>query len=193
MVGKRDRTIFCKLLLNGRFKGIVMSDGWIVYREYANRLRCWAHLIRKARGLSDSYHTKTADIGLQMLALLNTFQNTIYAARNQPEQPIGTLAKQLENEIEQLHALCIANRDSEHDKLRAFARELLKDWNIILRPVHDPSLPLTNNDAERILRHWVIDRRLSHGTRSAEGTLSFTLLASVIVTCRIRGAPVGII
>ena len=36
MVGKRDRTIFCKLLLNGRFKGIVMSDGWVVYREYIN-------------------------------------------------------------------------------------------------------------------------------------------------------------
>jgi len=189
MVGKRDRTIFCKVLLNGKFKGIVMSDGWVVYREYANRLRCWAHLIRKARGLSESCHTKIADIGLQMLALLTTFQNAIYAARSQPEQPIGTLAKQLENEIERLNALCIANQDSEHNKLRTFARELLNDWTIILRPVHDPSLPLTNNDAEQILRHWVIDRRLSHGTRTAEGTRSFTLLASVIETCRIRGAP----
>ena len=53
-----------------------------------------------------------------------------------------------------------------------------------------PSLPLSNNEAEQILRHWVIDRRLSNGTRSAEGTRSFTLLASVIETCRIRGAPV---
>ena len=189
MVGKRDRTIFCKLLLNGRFKGIVMSDGWVVYREYANRLRCWAHLIRKARGLSESYHTKAADVGLQMLALFTTFQNAIYTARNQPEQPIGTLTKQHENDIEALKALCIASRDSTHAKLRAFARELLGDWDIILRPIHDPSLPLTNNEAERILRHWVIDRRLSNGTRTAEGTRSFTVLASVIETCRIRGAP----
>ena len=92
--------------------------------------------------------------------------------------------------IEQLKALCTAHQDSTHEKLRAFARELLKDWDIILRPLHDPSLPLTNNDAEKILRHWVIDRRLSHGTRTQEGTRSFTLLASVIETCRIRGAPV---
>jgi transposase len=190
MVGKRDRTIFCKLLLNGRFKGIVMSDGWVVYREYANRLRCWAHLIRKARGLSESYHTKAADVGLQMLVLFTTFQNAIYTARNQPEQPIGTLTKQHENDIEALKALCIACRDSTHDKLRAFARELLGDWDIILRQIHDPSLPLTNNEAERILRHWVIDRRLSNGTRTAEGTRAFTVLASVIETCRIRGAPV---
>jgi len=189
MVGKRDRTIFCNLLLNGRFKGIVMSDGWVVYREYANRLRCWAHLIRKARGLSESYHTKAADVGLQMLALFTTFQNAIYTARNQPEQPIGMLAKQHENDIEAMKTLCIACQDSAHDKLRAFARELLRDWDIILRQIHEPSLPLTNNEAERILRHWVIDRRLSNGTRTAEGTRAFTILASVIETCRIRGAP----
>ena len=173
-----------------RWLWVVMSDGWVVYREYANRLRCWAHLIRKARGLSESYHTRAADVGLQMLALFTAFQNAIYTARNQPEQPIGTLAKQHENDIGALKALCIANRDSTHDKLRAFSRELLGDWDIILRQIHDPSLPLSNNEAERILRHWVIDRRLSNGTRTAEGTRSFTVLASVIETCRIRGAPV---
>jgi hypothetical protein len=190
MVGKRDRTIFCNLLLNGKFKGIVMSDGWIVYREYANRLRCWAHLIRKARGLSESYNYIAAKVGLEILALFTTFQNAIYAARNQPELSLGTLTKQYENEIERLKALCEAHKDSRHEKLAAFARELLNDWDIILRQIYDPSLPLTNNEAERILRHWVIDRRLSNGTRTAEGTRSFTVLASVIETCRIRGAPV---
>jgi transposase len=178
------------LLLNSKLKGIVMSDGWVVYREYANRLRCWAHLLRKARGLSESYHTKASDVRLQILALFTTFQNAIYTAREQPAQPLGTLVKQHENDIEALKALCITCRDSTHDKLRAFARELLGDWDIILRQIHDPSLPLTNNEAERILRHWVIDRRLSNGTRTTEGTRSFTVLASVIGTCRIRGAPV---
>jgi hypothetical protein len=61
-------------------------------------------------------------------------------------------------------------------------------WTLV-RQIYDPSLPLTNNEAERMLRHWVIDRRLSYGTRTVEGTRSFTLLASVIETCRIRGAP----
>jgi hypothetical protein len=190
MVGKRDRTIFSKLLLSGRFKGIVMSDGWVVYREYTNRLRCWAHLIRKARGLSESYNAEVAAIGLQILAFFNTFQSAIYRARDASEQvPLGTLTTQYANEMEQLTALCLAHQNSAHDKLRAFAREVLNDWDIIIRPIHDPSLPLTNNDAERILRHWVIDRRLSNGTRTAEGTRSFTLLASIIETCRIRGAP----
>jgi hypothetical protein len=50
-----------------------------------------------------------------------------------------------------------------------------------------PELPLTNNAAERALRHWVIARRLSYGTRNARGSRTFTALASVIETCRQRG------
>ncbi|ABK45359.1 hypothetical protein Mmc1_2866 [Magnetococcus marinus MC-1] len=47
-------------------------------------------------------------------------------------------------------------------------------------------MPLTNNDAERALRHWVIARLISHGTRTAEGSQVLGVLASVIETCRLR-------
>ncbi|MFZ1640659.1 MAG: IS66 family transposase, partial [Candidatus Contendobacter sp.] len=42
------------------------------------------------------------------------------------------------------------------------------------------------NAAERALRHWVIARKISHGTRTATGSRVFALLASVIDTCRQR-------
>ena len=87
IVGKRDRTIFCKLLLNGKFKGVVMSDGWVVYREYANRLRCWAHLIRKARGLSESCSADVGYVGLEMLALLMTFTTAIVTVQTPTQKP----------------------------------------------------------------------------------------------------------
>jgi hypothetical protein len=48
-------------------------------------------------------------------------------------------------------------------------------------------LPLTNNEAEQALRHWVIARRISYGTRTEQGSRAFALLASVIDTCRKRG------
>jgi hypothetical protein len=48
--------------------------------------------------------------------------------------------------------------------------------------------PLTNNEAGRALRHWVIARRIGMGTRTPQGTRAFALLASVIETCRKRGA-----
>ncbi len=64
--------------------------------------------------------------------------------------------------------------------------EVLNDWDAIFQVLHHPDLPLTNNDAERALRHWVIARKISHGTRTATGSRVFALLASVIDTCRQR-------
>jgi hypothetical protein len=60
------------------------------------------------------------------------------------------------------------------------------DGRVVQRHVY-PELPLTNNEAERALRHWVIARRIGMGTRTPQGTRVFALLASVIETCRKRG------
>ena len=56
-------------------------------------------------------------------------------------------------------------------------------WNVLTYP----ELPITNNVAERALRHWVIARKISYGTRTQQGSRAYTLLASVIDTCRQRG------
>jgi len=53
--------------------------------------------------------------------------------------------------------------------------------------VADPNLPPTNNDAERALRHAVIARRISFGTRTDEGSRFYAAALSVIDTCRKRG------
>ncbi|MBK8538326.1 MAG: transposase [Candidatus Competibacteraceae bacterium] len=49
------------------------------------------------------------------------------------------------------------------------AVELLNDWAAIFTVLSHPELPLTNNDAERALRHWVILRKLTWGTRTPVG------------------------
>ena len=72
--------------------------------------------------------------------------------------------------------------------MRALAREFCYDEDAIFAILDFPELPLTNNVAEQALRHWVIMRRLTYGTRTAQGSRTLTLLASVIDTCRQRGA-----
>lgn len=84
--------------------------------------------------------------------------------------------------------LCEQHRDASQKALREVARELLHDWEVIVRPLTDPRLALTNNAAERQLRHYVIARRISYGTRTPVGSHSVALLASVIDTCRLRCA-----
>ena len=45
---------------------------------------------------------------------------------------------------------------------------------------------MTNNLAERALRHAVIARRIGHDTRTAEGSRAYAALLSVIETDRVR-------
>jgi transposase len=170
-------------VLNG-FTGWLMSDGWIAYRGYPRRLRCWAHLIRKARGLAESYHRDARAFGRQVLDTLTALMAAVYAAREGPPTDLPTKHAPL---LADLRAACERHQGHDHAKTHALAVELLNDWDAIFQVLHHPELPLTNNEAERALRHWVILRKLSLGTRTEVGSRVVALLASVIDTCRQRG------
>jgi len=164
--------------------GWLMSDGYQAYRKYTRRLRCWAHLIRKARGLSESLNQEAQVFGEKVLACLTLLIEQIYQARAGPNTNLKT---EFADQLEDLKAWCEQHRDCPHQKTRQLARELLNDWDAIWTVLEHPELPITNNIAEQALRHWVIARKISYGTRTRQGSRSFTLLASVIDTCRQRG------
>lgn len=167
------------------FTGWLMSDGWASYRHYPDRLRCWAHLIRKARGLAQSCDREARAFGQRVLETLNALMTAVYAAREGP--PSVDLPTQYAPQLAALRTACEAYQGSTHQKTHALAVELLNDWEAIFQVLSHPELPLTNNDAERALRHWVILRQLSSGTRTPVGSRVVALLASVIDTCRQRG------
>lgn len=50
-IGSRTKEIFVNLFdALTDFDGHLMTDGYSLYRSYLKRLRCWAHLLRKAKG-----------------------------------------------------------------------------------------------------------------------------------------------
>ena len=51
----------------------------------------------------------------------------------------------------------------------------------------EPEVPADNNSAERSLRHLVISRKVSGGTRSEQGTERKMTLASIFGTWRAQG------
>ena len=181
-IGYRSQEILANVFGEG-FVGWLMSAGYQVYRRFQHRLRCWAHLQRKAKGLKDSLNAEARAFGQTTEALFNDLMKAIYQAR---EGPRRDLTAQFQDRLEGFARLCEQHRDSAHEKTRALAREFLNDWEAIWIVLAHPHLPLTNNEAERALRHWVIARRLSQGTRTEQGSRVFALLASVIDTCRKR-------
>ena len=167
------------------YAGVLMSDGWQSYRVYKKRLRCWAHLKRKAVGLTESFDAEARAFGHAALDLWRLLRDAVRQARIEPKPP--PLRAMFDEPLRLFRAQCEAAQDSSHEKTRALAREFLLDWAAIFAVLDDPSLPLTNNAAERALRHWVILRQLTHGSRTERGSRGFALLASVIDTCRQRG------
>ena len=160
-----------------------MSDGWQAYRHLPQRLRCWAHLTRKAQGLIDSYDREAQAFGQQVQNTFDTLIGAIHAARDGPPVDLPRIHADL---LAELHAACMLLLGHRHAKTRALAVELWNDWDAIFRVLENPQWPITNNEAERALRHWVIARRIMMGTRGEAGSRTFTLLAGVIETCRKR-------
>ena len=87
----------------------------------------------------------------------------------------------------QLLALCrpFSNDDAAPQaKLCRRIERFIKELFVF---VSHPDVPSENNAAERSLKHLVISRKISGGTRSEQGTNSKMTLASLLDTWRAKG------
>ena len=110
----------------------------------------------------------------------------VYQAREGPNHGTLSIKKDYQATLDDLKSLCQRMRDSEHQKTADLGKEMLNDWDAFMNVLDYPCWPLTNNEAERALRHWVILRRITDGTRSEQGSRALALFASIIGTCRLR-------
>jgi transposase len=83
LIGPRSREMLENALQDG-YHGILISDGYVVYRAWENRLRCWPHLMRKLRGLAESSDGRVSGVGQEMEGIMKTLMAAIYAARIDP-------------------------------------------------------------------------------------------------------------
>jgi hypothetical protein len=183
-IGSRKKEVLTSILPL-EYTGNLMSDGYLAYRGYSNRGRCWPHLIRKAQGLAESLNKEAQAFGKKTLETFGILMDAVYNAREGPPLETG-LKDAFMEELLSLKCACVKHDDHSHEKTQALARELLYDWDAIFAVLDDPHLPLSNNEAERALRHWVIYRRICFGTQSVQGSRTVSLLGSVIETCKRR-------
>jgi len=181
MIGPRTKAMAKKIL--DTFTGTLMSDGYNAYRHFKNRLRCWAHLERKLRGLAESTNKTAQTFGRDGLEVFEKLKVAVKAARDGPDTDIS---EKYADVLATFKVVCVEHSQCTHDKASALAKEFLNDWEAIWCVLSNVAFPLTNNEAERLLRHWVIDRKICFGTKTKEGSNAFALLASVIETCRLR-------
>ena len=191
-VGPRSCETADKILAG--FTGWLMTDGYGVYRHFEKRLRCWAHLERKAKALEESWDKDAASFGAYAVKTFRTLRERIYrmreikpAERSQEQSAWSQEQEACDEDRLQLIMKCLDNNTAQHEATRAFAVEILNDHKVIFQVIATPDLSLTNNRAERFLRNWVIARNMCHGSKTQEGSQAVAILASVVDTLRMRG------
>ena len=165
-------------LIGEAFLDWLVTDGYGAYRDHPRRQRCLAHLIRKALALAEGYSGDGAGFGRDLVRDLRRLIERVHDRAD---------ADALERLTIRIKGNCQGNRHEIEQKVRDLAGEILNDWRAVIAFVSDPNLPPTNNDAERALRHAVIARRISFGTRTDEASRFYAAGLSVIDACRKRG------
>jgi transposase len=176
-IGSRRKEELLRLISHA-FVGWLVTDGYGAYISYPKRQHCLAHLIRKAIALTEAVDKEVADLGQWLLEELRELIHELATGDGDKDETDSNPSR--------LYRVCRLATGIEHKKLKALAKEILADWDAVVACFYNPQLPPTNNEAERALRHAVIARRISYGTRSSEGSLAYCSLLSVIETCRLR-------
>jgi transposase len=176
---KRSRRAFSALI--GEWQGILVSDGYGVYRQWAHgRQTCLAHLIRRAKGLAERSDPALSKPGAWVLSELRLLcRMAKYRPRN--GEWVAFYARFM-----RLIGLYQDRKDEVGQLVRLLRRELDHLWLFL----EEEGVSPTNNHAERTLRYAVLWRKRSFGTRVEKGNRFVERILSVRQTCRLQGKRV---
>jgi transposase len=172
-------------VLGEAFGGIVSCDCYVGYnRLLAEKQRCWAHLLRDLHALKEAQAEELTVVAwgeaIQALyaeakAFVSASPQRRRRARRGLEVRLDALVRPVSQQAKSPQAV-LAQRIRGH----------LLEWFVF---VEHPEVPSTNNLAERSLRPAVIARKISGGTRSAQGSTTKTELMSLLGTWAVQGKP----
>ena len=169
-------------VLGESFGGILVSDFYVAYHHYPGlKQRCWAHLLRDIHKLKVLY---PEDAGLVRWARR---VQRLYAKGVGWAAAGGCSSREQLTLERRLLGLCRPFLEDPLAVQGKLCRRIERHIKELFVFVSHPETPPDNNAAERSLRHLVISRKISGGTRSEAGSDSKMTLASLFGTWRARG------
>lgn len=173
--------------LVGPYQGPVVVDGYSGYKSSLSGIEgltlafCWSHGRRKFTDIEGNYPKECEEIldlidGLFHLEKLATGYEELEKIRREKSKPIvdkiwGWL---LENKIK-------ARSESHLEKAINY---MFNHWQGLTQFLKDVRIPLSNNEAERAVRHSVMGRKNFYGSRTINGADVTATLYTVIESCK---------
>ena len=170
----------------GDFNVPIICDGYSGYERFkkvANAVLayCWSHARRKFVEIQQNYPKECTEI----IGLMNELFAIEREAKNWDalKELRGTKSAAVTAKI---HAWLI-EKQTLHLKASGFSKAIkysLKRWAGLTAFLSDVRIPLSNNDAERSLRHAVLGRKNYNGSKTINGADTAATLFTVIESCK---------
>jgi transposase len=174
--------------LGADFRGVLGCDYFSAYRRYLHEVGpptqfCLAHLIRDVKFLTTLTDRPTRNYGTRLLDALRELFHIVHRREKMRERRwMWRLTDQRER-ILSLARTRVPHTREAGNLAERFRRHGDAYFEFILSPRIDP----TNNRAEQAIRHVVIDRRITQGTRGQTGRNWCERAWSVLATCAQQG------
>jgi len=172
-------------LLGKEYEGIIGCDFWGAYRKFSRLSNttvqyCMAHLIREIRFLAEHTTKKLSRWGRQLLEWLKKLFKTLHRSEELTTIGFARRMKQIKGGF-----LGRMRRPPDHKLAKKLARRFKgKAAETYFSFLTDPNVEPTNNGTEREIRHAVIDRRITQGTRGDTGMRWCERIWTTIATCK---------
>lgn len=153
----RSKEAFEKLVRD--WEGILVSDGYGLYRKWVTRQTCLAHLIRKADALAERKKTDLRRFGEVIAAWL---RQLVSFAKEPPDPKTWS-------DFYTFFLFTISVWEKDKTDAGRLARQIVRKMDNLLTFLDYNGVEPTNNRAERAFRFGVLWRKRSLGTQSEKG------------------------
>ena len=185
LLGKNRGGGNAKDLIGKDYQGTGITDDYGVYTNIFKKGRhalCWAHPLRKFRDLKNSNslnkkNKQQCKICYEQFAQL--YQKVIIVNQSKYNRK-----ERIENKkilMSQFEKILKATKNGQK-KLETIKKTLIRKKEEYFVCVTEPNVPTTNNKAERSLRHLVIKRKKSFGSKTPKGAEVMSILYSVAMS-----------
>lgn len=167
--------------LGGDFRGILSSDFYSAYSFHlGSHQRCWVHYLRDLKKLKEE-HPSDAPLHRWIASV-----RAVYSRAKDYQNP-NRRARVRAREAFQEELLALARLPGPNAPQRLLAQRIERFVAEMFTFVEHQDVPSDNNAAERSIRPVVIYRKVSGGTRSSQGSDTFSILMSLVGTWMIQG------
>lgn len=176
-------------VLGADFHGVLVSDFYAAYDHYDGlQQKCWVHLLRDIHDLVRQ-HPDDADLAAWAHEVGACYRAALAQAARLTASGASDAARRAARHAcdAALRTVCQPFETHATAPQAKLCRRVARYQHSLFTFVREPGVPSHNNAAERSVRHEVISRKISGGTRSDNGTRTRMTLATLFGTWRVQG------